>query len=92
MRKTIWKFELTIKDSQIIEMPVGAEILDVQNQTGIPCIWVLLDPTVEKEFVVFEMFGTGHEVCYDMGIDRKHIGTFQLSGGRLVYHLFQRIN
>lgn len=89
MEKTIWKFELITTDKQTIEMPIGAEILTVQTQNETPCLWALCDPTVQKEMRSFEVFGTGHPVRYDMGVDRAYIGTYQLQGGSLVFHVFE---
>jgi hypothetical protein len=40
---------------------------------------------------MFEIFGTGSPIQYDIGTDRKYIGTYQLYGGDLVYHLFEYI-
>ena len=89
MNKTIWKFELETTDNQTIEMPVNAEILTVQTQNEIPCIWALVDPTQVKEKRFIEVFGTGHDVHYDMGVSRNYLGTYQLHGGSLVFHVFE---
>ena len=89
MKKTIWKFELEIADKQTIEMPVNAEILTVQTQNEIPCLWALVDPDDPKEDRVIKIFGTGHPIVYDAGVDRKYIGTYQLRGGSLVFHVFE---
>lgn len=91
MKKTIWKFQLNPNDIIFIEMPKNAEILSVQNQKGIPCIWALVDPNAEKEERCFEIFGTGYTVLCDMGIDRKFIGTFQMYEADLVFHLFEKL-
>ena len=88
MKKTIWKYEIS-PDKLSIEMPKDAEILSVQMQNDIPCIWALVNPkNIVKEKVI-EIFGTGHEISCD-GISRKFIGTFQMSEGLLVFHLFER--
>ena len=42
--KTIWKFQFENKGMFGLDMPKGAEILTVQTQEGIPCIWALVDP------------------------------------------------
>jgi len=89
MEKTILKFELETTDNQIIEMPVNAEILTVQTQNEVPCIWALVDPTKPKEKRFIEVFGTGHDVHYDMGVGRNYLGTYQLHGGSLVFHVFE---
>lgn len=91
MAKTIWKFGLNTTDRQIVKMPAGSEILSIQTQAGEPCIWALVDPSAEKEDRVIEIFGTGHPIHYDMGIERKFIGTYQISGGVLVFHAFERL-
>lgn len=91
MKKTIWKFQLQVLDTQFIWIPKNAEILSVQNQNEVPCMWALVNPTEEKEEKCFEIFGTGHDVHCDMGIDRRFIGTFQLHTGSLVFHLFERL-
>ena len=93
MKKTIWKFKVDVfADNFIIEMSNDAEILCIQNQHEKPCMWVLVDPDQEKEERYFEIFGTGHPVHCDMGVDRTYIGTYQLDSGRLVFHVFERIN
>jgi len=91
MNKTIWKFQLQVLDTQFIWIPKNAEILSVQNQNESLCIWALVNPTEETEERCFEVFGTGHEVGCDMGVDRKFIGTFQMNKGSLVFHLFERL-
>ena len=89
MNKTIWKFELETTDNQTIEMPVNAEILTVQTQNEIPCIWALVDPTETKVKRFIEVFGTGHDIHYDMGVSRNYLGTYQLQGGSSVFHVFE---
>lgn len=92
MTKTIWKFELDITDSQHVQMPKGAEVLAVQVQRDRPCIWAMVDPAAATEIRHFETFGTGHDIFCDMGIERNYVGTYQVQGGSLVFHVFERIN
>ena len=89
MKKVIWKFELDHKGNQEIELPIDYEILTIQVQNETPCLWVLVDPNKPKEKEIFEIYGTGHEIHYDMGIDRKYVGTFQENKGMYVWHLFR---
>lgn len=89
MKKQIWKYELEIVGNQTIEMPVNAEILTVQIQNETPCIWALVDPKQAKEERRIEVYGTGHDVHYDMGVSRKYLGTYQLHGGSLMFHVFE---
>ena len=90
MKKQIWKFPI-ISDKGYIDMPQGAEILTVQAQNNIPCIWALVHPENENQPRYFEFYGTGFDIHCDMGIERRYIDTFQLDSGALVFHLFERI-
>lgn len=92
MNKTIWKYQLDTTDKQTITMPFGAEILSVQMQGLNPCMWVLVNPSKELEDRYIEIYGTGHIIGCDMGIDRAYIGTYQVSGNQLVFHVFERID
>ena len=87
--QTIWKFELTTTDEQTIEIPLGAEFLTVQVQNNNPCIWALVDPSQPTEKRHIEIYGTGHRIHTDIGVERKYIGTYQLNGGSLVFHVFE---
>lgn len=91
MSKSIWKFELEVKDYQIVEMPKDSKILYVQSQFDIPCVWAECDTeTEEKDHVEFEIYGTGHPFYENshFGKDQEYIGTFQLGSGTFVGHLY----
>lgn len=83
--RTIWKFPLTGHVTDI-EMPGGAQILCVQSQGEGACLWALVEPDNEKKPVRIRIFGTGHPVDDEMGL--QYIDTFQLHGGSLVFHVF----
>lgn len=89
MNKSIWKFELQTTGKQTIVVPANSEILTVQTQNERPCIWVLVDPAATKEQRCIEVFGTGHDVHYSKGVSRVYLGTYQLHGGSLVFHVFE---
>lgn len=93
MNQTIWKFETPFESKFSLQLPKGAEILSVQQdqKTKIPCIWTLVYPENEKEERTFELFGSGHLIYNDMGINRKYLGTYQYQKGEFVGHLFERI-
>ena len=84
----IWKFPLGVTDVQVLEVPFGAKFLTVQVQNGVPCLWALVNPESGKVGRTIEVFGTGHHMDES---DREYIGTFQLSGGALVFHVFERL-
>lgn len=89
MKKVIWKFPISIHTTSI-RIPIGSDILSIQVQGNIPCIWALVDPEMEKETTFIDVIGTGQEFR-TLSINRKFIGTIQLGGGALVYHIFEQL-
>ena len=91
--KTIYKYQLETTHRQGIELPEGFEILTVQTQNNIPCLWILHDREYKKtDFAEIEVFGTGHDVYHiEDKTERKYIGTYQLLNGQFIGHVFQRI-
>ena len=84
----VYKYSLVADDDVKIMMPKGARSLSVQVQRGSPCLWALVDggaPLVERHF---KIFGTGNSVP-DFSPPLPFVGTFQLDGGALVFHVFE---
>lgn len=94
MIKRIFKYRTSFEDRFTIVMPKNAEILSVQidKKDNAPYIWVLCNPINELEERYFEVYGTGHDIYCDMGIERKYIGTYQYQKGEFIGHLFERTN
>jgi len=86
---TVWKFELEITDTQSIKMPKNAQILSIKKQNDVPVLYALVDTDNEKETRLFEIFKTGHEIMYDMGVTREYIGTYKMQNDRFVFHVFE---
>jgi hypothetical protein len=80
----IFKYELPAKDRSIIELPVGAMILDCQVQSQSVMLWAIVDPDAEKEKRTFEFVVTGGEVTMQ---PREYVATVQY--GRYVFHIFE---
>lgn len=68
-------------------MPAGAQILSVQAQRGLPKLWALVDEQAEEK-VPRDILtvGTGHPILELLG---PFIGTYQMEGGALVWHVFE---
>ena len=81
---TIWKFGLLTVNEQAIDMPAGAEVLCVQTQDDSPQLWALVDPKAPRIPRKFRIFGTG-----DPSVSGTYVGTYQLLGGKLVFHVFE---
>ena len=85
MNGTIWKYPIEVTDDQAVDMPAGAQVLSVQVQGGAPCVWATVDPDAPVRPRRLRTFGTGHPDCDFSGV---FVGTYQLRGGSLVFHLF----
>jgi hypothetical protein len=84
--KTIWKYELPVDDACEIRMPEGATVLCVQVQFGRPHIWALVNSGHTLVPRQFRTVGTGHPLPEKLGV---YVGTYQVSGGNLVFHVFE---
>lgn len=84
--KSIFKYQLKTTDLQEIEMPELAEVLCVQVQNGIPCIWAKVETENALKKRAFFVVGTGNPLPDNPS---NYIGTYQLYDGGLVFHLFE---
>ncbi len=86
--KAIWKFLLSRAGDQEIELPRGAELLTVQVQRGVICLWAVVDPnTTERDLRTFYIVGTGHPMPENPMVE--YVGTIQELEGALVWHVFE---
>ena len=85
--RTIYKYQLTVSEEQVISLPNGAEFLSAQIQRDVICLWVLIDPrAIGEQDWTFYIFGTGCFFNNDPdGMD--YVSTLQSNNGN-VYHLF----
>lgn len=87
--KTIHKYPFMLDDTVDIELPSGAEILDIATQRGVDIgsiyLWALVDPDAPMEIRRFIVRGTGHVVPDGAP---KHVATIQTDGGAFVWHVF----
>ena len=81
----VYKYPLPVGDWVTVTMPDGAEPLCVQVQHGEPCLWARVAPGNPPVAHHFRIAGTGHDLGSNLG---RHIGSFQLAGGALVFHVF----
>ena len=84
--KTIWKYPLEITDKQMIELPIGAEILSVIAQGDVPTLYAVVDPGQQaKVEIKVRVVGTGHPLGSP---ELPFVGTVSTHGGSLVWHVF----
>lgn len=87
MSRIIWKFHISPADTIEFSMPVGARILTLQTQFGEPCIWAEVDDQAPTEIRKFRTYGTGHPMDGDL----TYVGSYQLNGGGLVFHVYEEV-
>lgn len=82
----VYKYEVPGTDEFTLDLPVGAKFLSVQVQYSTPVLYALVLTTNARETRRFRLAGTGHPIEDPRQLD--FIGTFLVSGGSLVFHLF----
>lgn len=84
--RRVYKYPLLLTDNQTLHIPNGGQILCVQMQGGDLCLWALVNPNYPLVPREIRVAGTGHPIQQDIV---AYIGTVQLPGGVLVYHVFE---
>ena len=84
--RTIYKYPVRTVNSFTVPMPIGAQILAVQLQVGVPQMWAQVDDEEALEDRHFVVRGTGHP--FD-GREGRYVGTYQSPTGAFVFHLFE---
>lgn len=87
MSQSVWKFPLQVADEQIIEVPLGAKPLNAEMQNDELCLWMLVNPAVEKVTKKVHIHGTGHKVS-DFVTVGDYVDSFMMLNGSLVFHVF----
>jgi hypothetical protein len=82
----VYKYPVRVADVFSVEIPRGAQLLDVQVQHGEPQLWALVNPDAAHERRWFRLAGTGHDIREAV---KGHVGSFQLQAGSLVFHVFE---
>ena len=85
--KTIFKYQLEIKDTQVIKIPKGADPFTAQFQGEQLCVWAAVETDAELEDREFRIFGTGQPL--DLSGVFRYLSTVQQ--GSLVWHIFTKV-
>jgi hypothetical protein len=84
---TIYQYPVQVGEFTI-ELPEYAQYLTVQVQGEQPVMWALGDPDELRRRRRFLCVEAGSTIDADPD-ELRYIGTFQLSGGALISHLFE---
>jgi hypothetical protein len=85
--KTIFKYPLSVTDTQVLKMPKNADVFSAQFQSDQLCVWGLVDTEAELEDREFRIFGTGHP--FEVSGMFRFVDTVQQ--GSLVWHIFVKL-
>jgi hypothetical protein len=85
----VWKFTLESHlNPQQVDMPKGAQIVNVAMQGDYLRIWAIVDPEAPLEPRKLYVFGTGFPIP-KLTTDLKYRGT--AVGSWLVWHVFEEV-
>lgn len=85
--KAIYKYQLKTTGEQFIDFPINSEILTIQTQANIPCIWAKVETSeTEHERKMFVTVGTGEPLPENT---MEYVGTYQLNSGQFIFHVFE---
>lgn len=73
MAKKIFKYEMSIKEKQELELPVGAKIIRVDDVDGKFFLWAIVEPPIENEEIetetrFLEFYKTGQPIEDDANL------------------------
>jgi hypothetical protein len=86
--RRVFKWKIPLQDVVEVQLPEGTQILKVEPQ-GLDKnvqLWGLCDPEMKNEKRKLRIAGTGHPINEK---NLKHINTFQMVEGQLVFHVFE---
>lgn len=90
---TIYKYPLEVKGEQSIMLPIGAEVLSVSEQHGGIVLYALVNPEftgADMRAHAIRVHGTGHPIEDSLLSSFDFLGTVNLAGGSLMFHVFIR--
>jgi hypothetical protein len=89
MSNEIWKFPVgpVGDDPIVLTVPLVATIVAAQYQGDVPCLWIEVEPDLQRENRVFHWRGTGHPFPKEW----LYVATFFDPRGPFVWHLFEEL-
>jgi hypothetical protein len=91
MSQVVWKYSLPVDGrTHIFQIPGGIEdgavLTEYDTTEDVVTVWLLIDPTNDKQLVYLTIVGTGHEFPNDW----YHIGSCRV--GPFVRHVVEKID
>lgn len=83
----VFKYPLAVIDRQQVPVKGYINTLLISEQNNIPCMWCLVDDTIDEETILdLVTHGTGHEA--EDVMDAKYLGTYFLYNRSFVAHVW----
>ncbi|GAB6439722.1 hypothetical protein CON36_34030 [Bacillus cereus] len=87
---SVWKFVLESQETQMLEVPLGAEILSTETQGDDIVVYALVDTEqTEKEYKDVRVYGTGVPIP-DVITEYNFLGTAKFYNGSMMFHVFYK--
>ncbi len=83
--RTIYKYDVPLTNEVGIEIPGFIQWLHVGVQYDVAVVWAVVDTDKPMANQRLHVRGTGHPMTGEEG---EHVGSIQLHGGALVFHVF----
>lgn len=80
---TVYKYPFEIGDVVTLTLPRDFEVVLVECQEGVPCLWARIDTSKPLYNTKFLLTGTGHPVPRSFA----HVASFQ--HGPFVWHMWR---
>jgi hypothetical protein len=85
--RQVFKYYLPIHGLTGMPVPMGAQVVHVDEQDGKVTIWMEVDPDAPRRERVFFSYFTGEDINpWDV-----YCGTAKLDDGKLLVHVYERI-
>jgi len=86
---TIFRYVFETTDEFELSMPLHAKILAVQAKGNAPSMWAMVNEAeTVNEKRKFRVYGTYQQIEVPLS-HLDYLGTYQLHGGTLIFHVFE---
>lgn len=86
MNKKIFKYKIEVEHEQVIKIPKGSKLVDIQVQNGEIKMWAVVDEAVkEVDGMRIMIAGTGRPIHFDLEV-YEHLKTVQIEN--YVWHIY----
>ncbi|MDA1675578.1 DUF7352 domain-containing protein [Bacillus cereus group sp. TH152-1LC] len=87
---SVWKFALKTQETQVLEVPLDAQILSTETQGDDIVVYAMVNTEqTEKEYKDVRVYGTGVPIP-DVITEYNFLGTAKFNNGSMMFHVFYK--